>query len=46
MGMDTEIAVLSRVRSLVAPIVADLGLDVYDIEQRGGTLRDHPRHAS
>ena len=39
MGMDTEIAVLSRVRSLVAPIVADLGLDVYDIEQRGGTLR-------
>jgi ribosome maturation factor RimP len=39
MGLDTEIAVLSRVRLLVAPIVSDLGLDVYDIEQRGGTLR-------
>ena len=30
---------LSRVRELVAPIAADLGLDLYDIEQRGGTLR-------
>ena len=28
-----------RVRELVAPIAADLGLDVYDLEQRGGTLR-------
>ena len=30
---------LARVRELVAPIAADLGLDLYDIEQRGGTLR-------
>jgi ribosome maturation factor RimP len=27
------------VRELVLPIVADLGLDLYDVEQRGGTLR-------
>ena len=26
-------------RSLVAPIASDLGLDLYDVEQRGGTLR-------
>ena len=39
MGTDTELPVLSRVRELVAPIAADLGLDLYDIEQRGGTLR-------
>jgi ribosome maturation factor RimP len=39
MGLDTELPVLSRVRQLIAPIAADLGLDVYDIEQRGGTLR-------
>ena len=31
--------VLDRVRSLVAPIASDLHLDIYDIEQRGGTLR-------
>ena len=31
--------VLARVRALVTPIASDLGLDVYDIEQRGGTLR-------
>jgi len=30
---------LERVRSLVAPIVADLKLDLYDLEFRGGTLR-------
>lgn len=30
---------LERVRTLVAPIVADLKLDLYDIEFRGGTLR-------
>ena len=39
MDTDTELTVLSRVRQLVAPIAADLGLDIYDIEQRGGTLR-------
>jgi ribosome maturation factor RimP len=31
--------VLERVRALVAPIASDLQLDLYDIEQRGGTLR-------
>jgi ribosome maturation factor RimP len=31
--------VVARVRSLVAPIASDLGLDVYDVEQRGDTLR-------
>ena len=31
--------VLARVRELVAPIASDLGLDLYDVEQRGGTLR-------
>jgi ribosome maturation factor RimP len=31
--------VVARVRSLVAPIVTDLGLDLYDVEQRGDTLR-------
>ena len=39
MGMDTELPGLSRVRRLVVPIAADLGLDLYDIEQRGATLR-------
>jgi ribosome maturation factor RimP len=39
MGIDTELPALTRVRELVAPIAADLGLDLYDIEQRGGTLR-------
>ena len=39
MGMDTEVPMLSRIRELVAPIAADLGLDLYDIEQRGGMLR-------
>jgi ribosome maturation factor RimP len=39
MGMDTELPVLARVRDLVVPIATDLGLDVYDLEQRGGTLR-------
>ena len=39
--MDTgaESPVLARVRALVAPIASDLGLDLYDVEQRGGTLR-------
>ena len=31
--------VVARVRDLVAPIASDLGLDLYDVEQRGGTLR-------
>jgi ribosome maturation factor RimP len=41
MDRDTAIEspVLSRVRALVVPIASDLGLEVYDIEQRGGTLR-------
>jgi ribosome maturation factor RimP len=40
-GTDTgaESPVLTRVRELVEPIAADLGLDVYDVEQRGGVLR-------
>ena len=39
METGTELPVIARVRELVAPIAADLGLDLYDIEQRGGTLR-------
>lgn len=35
----TEGATLSKVRALVLPIVADLKLDLYDLEFRGGTLR-------
>lgn len=35
----TEAPLVQRVRSLVDPIASDLDLDVYDIEQRGGTLR-------
>jgi ribosome maturation factor RimP len=31
--------VIERVRTLVSPIASDLGLDVYDVEQRGGTIR-------
>jgi ribosome maturation factor RimP len=30
---------IQRVRELVDPIASDLDLDVYDVEQRGGTLR-------
>ncbi len=41
--MDSEARVdspvLARVRELVAPIAADLGLDLYDVERRGATLR-------
>lgn len=39
--MNTSVGnpVVDRVRRLVAPITDDLGLDLYDIEQRGGTLR-------
>jgi ribosome maturation factor RimP len=39
MRTDTETAAISRVRAVVAPIASDLGLDLYDVEQRGGTLR-------
>lgn len=35
----TETPLVQRVRALVEPIAVDLALDVYDIEQRGGTLR-------
>ena len=31
--------VIQRVRDLVDPIASDLGLDLYDVEQRGDTLR-------
>ena len=31
--------VIERVRSIVAPIASDLDLDLYDVEQRGGTMR-------
>ena len=34
-----ESPVLTRVRELVVPIASDLGLELYDLEQRGGTLR-------
>ena len=35
----TETPLVQRIRALVGPIAADLDLDVYDVEQRGGTLR-------
>lgn len=35
----SESPVIQRVRSLITPITSDLGLDLYDLEQRGGTLR-------
>lgn len=35
----TDTPLVQRVRALVEPIATDLDLDVYDIEQRGGTLR-------
>jgi ribosome maturation factor RimP len=31
--------VVERVRSAVAPLLADLGLEIYDIEHTGGVLR-------
>ena len=37
--MSDSTARSQRVRALVDPIASDLDLDVYDIEQRGGTLR-------
>ena len=38
-GDTTETPVIRRVRALVEPIAADLRLDLYDVEQRGGTMR-------
>lgn len=35
----TDSPVLQRVRELVEPIASDLDLDLYDVEQRGATLR-------
>jgi ribosome maturation factor RimP len=35
----SESPVIQRVRDLVDPIASDLELDVYDVEQRGATLR-------
>jgi len=35
----SDTGTLERVTALVAPIVADLKLDLYDVEFRGGTLR-------
>jgi len=31
--------VAERVRTIVSPLLADLGLEVYDVEHTGGTLR-------
>lgn len=35
----TDTPVVRRMRDLVEPIASDLQLDVYDVEQRGGTMR-------
>jgi ribosome maturation factor RimP len=35
----TDTPVVRRVREIVEPIASDLQLDVYDVEQRGGTMR-------
>jgi len=35
----TDTPMIRRVRELVDPIASDLDLDVYDVEQRGATLR-------
>jgi ribosome maturation factor RimP len=35
----SDTPVMKRVRDLVEPIASDLDLDLYDLEQRGGTLR-------
>ncbi len=32
-------AIIERIRRMVAPVVADMQLDLYDVELRGGTLR-------
>jgi len=38
-GSTTETPVIRRLRELVDPIASDLGLEIYDVEQRGGTMR-------
>jgi ribosome maturation factor RimP len=38
-AMATTSPVIDRVRRLIEPVVSDLGLDLYDLEQRGGTIR-------
>jgi ribosome maturation factor RimP len=38
-GEEVEVSVSEQVRGLVAPVVADLGLDLYDLEHAGGVLR-------
>ena len=35
---EVESPAAARVRAAVPPIIADLGLDLYDLEQRGGTV--------
>ena len=35
----TETPVIQRVRGIVESIASDLDLDLYDLEQRGSTLR-------
>ena len=35
----TDTPVVERVRAVVAPITSDLDLDLYDVEQRGATMR-------
>jgi len=36
---ETASPAVARVRALVEPIAADLGLEIYDLEHRSGTLR-------
>lgn len=38
-GNTADTPVVRRVRDLVEPIASDLHLDLYDVEQRGGTMR-------
>ena len=38
-GSTTDTPAVKRVRELVEPVASDLQLDVYDVEQRGGTMR-------
>jgi ribosome maturation factor RimP len=39
MAGTTDTPVVRRIRDLVEPIASDLQLDLYDVEQRGGTMR-------
>ncbi len=39
MAGTTDTPVVRRIRELVEPIASDLQLDLYDVEQRGGTMR-------